>query len=345
VETVDIAPTVAHVLGAPLPWTTDGSSLLDASVPPRGEKRIAYASGRAVQRYGSEGPPVDEVLRRRLETFGSANTYRIPRPPRFAELIGHAAADYRVIDRPEIVNVRYAWQYDRFDPDGDAVPFDVSGELRGREATAASAYIAVAVNGVIEAVTRTWTSRSGWLATPPLNAWRRGKNQVDVFLIEESDGNPVLGRLHRQSSRPDDLNLISGAAAHYWGVRQGGFRRHERMGDDMIRWTRADAVVTVPRLERRPVALRLKIARAVDPAARLTVMANDCTVYEGVVPHDEWEATLPLGRCDVSPEPLTIRLTTSIPRRTGEKPSRTHGVAIRYMRLMDDVATGAPGKR
>jgi hypothetical protein len=57
------------------------------------------------------------------------------------------------------------------------------------------------------------------------------------------------------------------------------------MGEDMIRWARADAVVIVPRLERRPVALRLKIARAVDPAARLRVMANDCTVYEGVVPH------------------------------------------------------------
>jgi hypothetical protein len=117
------------------------------------------------------------------------------------------------------------------------------------------------------------------------------------------------------------------------------------MGEDMIRWARADAVVIVPRLERRPVAVRLKIARSVDPAARLTVMANDCTVYEGVVPHDEWEETLPLGRCDVSPEQLTIRLTTNIPRRTGENPSRTHGVAIRYMRLIDDVATGATGTR
>ena len=56
--------------------------------PPRGEKRIAYDSGKAIQRYGPEGPPLDEVLRRRLETFGAANTYRIPRPPRFGELLG-----------------------------------------------------------------------------------------------------------------------------------------------------------------------------------------------------------------------------------------------------------------
>jgi hypothetical protein len=345
VETVDIAPTVAHVLGVRLPWATDGSSLLDATVPPRGEKRIAYASGSAVQRYGPEGPPVDEVLRRHIATFGVANTYRIPRPPRFGELVGHAAADYRVVDRPENVDVRYAWQYDTFDPDADAVPFDVSGELRGRGEGTPPAYLAVAVNGVIEAVTRTWTSRSGWLATPRLDVWRRGTNQVDVFLIEESERRVVLGRLHRSLSRPDDLNLISGTATHYWDVRQRGFRRHERMGEDMIRWTRADAVVIVPRLGRTPVALRLKIARSVDPAARLTVMANDCTLYAGVVPHDEWEATLPLARCDIRAEQLTIRLTTDVPRRPGEKPSRTHGVAIRYLRLLNEAANAATGTR
>jgi hypothetical protein len=345
VETVDIAPTVAQVLGLRLPWATDGSSLLDTSIPPRGEKRIAYAGGSAVQRYGPEGPRVDAVMSRRVETFGTGNTYRIPKPPRFGELLGHTPGEYHVVDRPEIADVRYSWLYDTFDPGADAVPFDVSGELRGRSEDAGPAYVAIAVNGVIRAVTRTWTSRSGWLGTPPLDAWRRGRNTIDVFLIEEWEGSPVLGRVHRRSSRPDDLNLVSGAAAQYWGIRQRGFRRHERMGHDVIRWTRADAVVIVPRLERRPVAVRLKIARSVDPAARLTVMANDCTVYEGVVPHDEWEETLPLGRCDVSPEQLTIRLTTNIPRRTGENPSRTHGVAIRYMRLIDDVATGATGTR
>ena len=122
-----------------------------------------------------------------------------------------------------------------------------------------------------------------------------------MFLIEESGGRPVLGRVHRQSSRPDDLNLISGGAAQYWGVRQRGFRRHERMGHDMIRWARADAVVIVPRgWDGRPPRCACEIARAIDPGCRLTVMANDCTVYEGVVPHDEWETTLPLGPCRLS---------------------------------------------
>jgi hypothetical protein len=343
VETVDIAPTAAQVLGLRLPWATDGTSLLDVSAPPRGEKRIEYDSGKAVQRYGPEGPPLDEVLRRRLETFGAANTYRIPRPPRFGELVGHAAAEYRIVDRPEIADVRYAWQYDTFDPGADAVPFDVSGELRGRSEDAGPAYVAIAVNGVIRAVTRTWTSRSGWLGTPPLDSWRRGRNSVDVYLIEESEGRPVLGRLHRRSSRPDDLNLISGAAAQYWDIRQRGFRRHERMGHSVIRWTRADAVVIVPRVGQAPSALRLKIARAIEPDARLTVTANGCTVYDGVIPHEEWETTLPLAPCRLAGDQLTIGLVTSLPPRPGEQPSRTHGVAIRYLHLLKEAPTGGTG--
>ena len=140
---------------------------------------------------------------------------------------------------------------------------------------------------------------------------------MDVYLIEESAGGPVLGRMHRRSSRPDDLNLISGAAAQYWDIRQAGFRRHQRMGHGVIRWTRADAEVTVPRLERAPSALRLRIARAVEPAARLTVTANGCTVYDGVVPHEEWETTLPLAPCRLAGDQLTIKLVTRVPPRSG----------------------------
>ena len=63
VESIDIAPTAAHVLGLRLSWPTDGASMLDVSAPPRPEKRIAAGGGSTVQRYGAEGPPIDEALR------------------------------------------------------------------------------------------------------------------------------------------------------------------------------------------------------------------------------------------------------------------------------------------
>ena len=40
VETVDIVPTLADVLGLDLPWTTDGTSLLDNQIPERPSKRV-----------------------------------------------------------------------------------------------------------------------------------------------------------------------------------------------------------------------------------------------------------------------------------------------------------------
>jgi hypothetical protein len=339
VETIDVAPTVAHVMGLRLPWATDGASLLDDAVRPRAKKQIAGGNGN-VQQYGVEGPSIDAVLRKRVETFGTANKYRIPKPLRFGELVGHPVADYRVVPSPEITDLRYPSLYARFDPDADAVPFDVSGELRGRREGAPPLYIAVAVNDVIQAVTRSWTSRTGWLATPPLEAWRRGRNSIDVYLIEASDGHPVLARVQRPTSRPDDLNLMSGAAEHYWDVRIRGFQPHQRMGDGFIRWTRADASVTLALLGRKPVAVRVKIARAVNPAAKLTIRANGCTIYDAPVPGPEWEAALSLAGCRITGDELTVRLSTNATRPAGQVRGARLGVAVRYI-ILQSVGAGA----
>jgi hypothetical protein len=333
VESIDIAPTAAHVFGLRLSWPTDGASMLEVSAPPRPEKRIAAGEGSTVQRYGAEGPPIDEALGRRIGTFGSANMYRIPRPPRFGELVGHPVTDYRIVASPQIADLRHVSKYAQFDPDADSVPFDVSGDLRGRRKEDGPAYVAVAINGVIRAVTRTWASKSGWLATPPLDAWRRGGNELEVFLIAESETHHVLARLQRPTSPPEDLNLISGAAEHYWEVRLQGFRRHERMGRDLIRWTRANASLAVPLLGRKPSAIRLKIARAVEPTTRLTVTANGCTLYEGAVPKPEWEATLPLAACHVAGDTLTVGLATNATRPKDRSDPRRLGVAVRHVIL------------
>jgi hypothetical protein len=333
VESIDITPTAAHVLGLRLPWPTDGNSMLDVSAPPRPEKRIAAGEGRTVQRYGAEGPPIEEALSRRIETFGSVNMYRIPRSPRFGELVGRPVTDYRVVASPQIADLRHVSKYAQFDPDADSVPFDVSGDLRGRRKGDDPAYVAVAINGVIRAVTRTWASKSGWLATPPLDAWRRGGNSLEVFVIGQSRADPVLARVQRPTSPPDDLNLISGVAEHYWEVRLHGFRRHERMGDDLIRWTRANASVTVPLLGRKPSAIRLRIARAVEPTTKLTVTATGCTLYEGVVPTRDWETTLPLTACDLTGDVLTLGLKTNASRPRDRTDPRRLGVAVRHVIL------------
>ena len=251
VESIDIAPTAAHVLRSAAllahRWRIDARGL--GSAPPgKTDRRWRREYGSAVR----SRRPADRRGAAAGVSIRSAapNMYRIPRPPRFGELVGHPVTDYRIVASPEIADLRHVSKYAQFDPDADSVPFDVSGDLRGRRKEDDPAYVAVAINGVIRAVTRTWASKSGWLATPPLDAWRRGGNSLEVFLIAESEAHPVLARLQRPTSPPEDLNLISGAAEHYWEVRLQGFRRHERMGrrpdslDTGERFTRGTAART-----------------------------------------------------------------------------------------------------
>ena len=344
VETVDIAPTVAHVLGLRLPWATDGSSLLDASIPPRGEKRSHMTPGRPSSGTGPRGLLLTRCCGGDSRRSARRTRTASPGHPGLASSSATRPTEYRVVDRPEIADLRYSWQYDTFDPGADAVPFDVSGELRGRSDARRTGVCRDCGEWRHPSGHPDVDDQIGWLGTPPLDSWRSGRNSIDVFLIEESDGRPVLGRLHRRSSRPVDLNLISGAAAQVPGTSARlGFRRHQRMGHDVIRWTRADAEVIVPRLGRTPAALRMKIARAVEPAARLTVTANGCTVYDGVVPHEEWETTLPLAPCRLAGDELTIKLVTTVPPRPGEEPSRAQGVAVRSLHLLSEAPTSRTG--
>jgi hypothetical protein len=260
--------------------------------------------------------------------------YHGPKPPRFADLVGRPVADFRVLDTPATVDIGFSGMYAAFNPDADGVPFEVSGQLHDARTKVAPTYLAVAVNGVVRAVTRTWTLRpGGWMATPPLDAWRRGANSLDVFTIEEIAGEPVLGRLSRHTTRPDDLNLVTGAAEQYWNVRQRGFYGHEGKAGLVFRWTRARASVTVPLLGRRPKAIGLGIARAFIPTTRLRVTANGCTIYEGVVPRNEWEVTLPLDACEVHADDLTIVLETDATRPRSGRERRILGVAVRHITL------------
>jgi hypothetical protein len=104
----------------------------------------------------------------------------------------------------------------------------------------------------------------------------------------------------------------------------------------VFRWTRARASVTVPLLRRRPTAIGLRIARPFVPTTKLRVTANGCAVYDGVVPRNEWEVTLPLATCEVKGDELTIALETDAERPRSGRERRILGVAVRHITLQTD---------
>lgn len=200
VETIDIAPTIADALGLELPWRSDGASLLDPAAPERPAKRVLFDAGTRTDTYPPEGPDLREALSRKIALFGgSENRHRAPRPDRFRAMIGRPVDGLRVEEANITVTLDHAARFEKVNRRGAAVPFDIGGTLE--PAPKPPAYLAVALNGTVHAVTRTWESRpNGFMATPPLDAWRQGRNEVDVFLIEGTDGNARLRRL--APSRP-----------------------------------------------------------------------------------------------------------------------------------------------
>jgi hypothetical protein len=183
VETVDIVPTIADVLDLPLAsWA--GASVLDVTAV-RPDKRIFVESARRRVVVSGDGPDITSSLARKIELFGAgANPYRVPRPARYGELVGRRVSDLATADGGGRVTIASRELFDRFERLAEDVPFDVAGTLERPAGEAAPAFVAVAVNGIVRAVTQTWASDpTRWLATPPLDAWRDGANAIDVFVV------------------------------------------------------------------------------------------------------------------------------------------------------------------
>lgn len=204
-ETVDIAPTVIDALGIESPWKADGTSLLDASRRERESKQMFFDSARRQRSYGRDGPDAALALRRKLDIFGgSDNFYRVPRPPRFGELVGRPLGELRIEDGGGSVSVDFLSAFENIHTRTDAVPFDVGGQFQPPRSNGAPMFVAVAVNGIVRAVTRTWSSEPHrWLATPPLDAWRDGRNDLKVFIVDTDVHGPLLRRTIQLESPRD----------------------------------------------------------------------------------------------------------------------------------------------
>lgn len=326
-ETVDIVPTIADALGLDVPWHVDGSSLLDPARPERASKAMFSSVSGERQDIDASGPDLGPALRRKLDLFGDGarNPHRAPRLPGFDGLVGRPLAALRLADGGGRVEITNAWAYEDVDMAAPTVVFDVAGRFASPRP---DTVVAVALNGVVEAVTRTWeSSPRGWLATPRFDAWRQGRNAIEVLVVERDETGLLLRRTALGQVRPADLNLVLDAAADDWGVRQWGFYPTETpAGGKPFRWTRDRAELSNLFSHDRPREVQIDVAMVAGGAPkRLKVEANDCMLFDGPIGHG-WSSTLSLERCHLSDEGLTLRFTTDAPR--GATDRRRLGVAV-----------------
>jgi hypothetical protein len=220
VQSVDILPTVAALLGTNLPWRVDGVSALGSTPAAPGHKTLYYHSATSHR----DLPPslwtlVLEGAARKDALFGpsSEDDYWEPEALPFASLLDREVEQLRMGSRSAFsVRLDDPWQYATVNPASGFIPARFSGLLEGSAPTE-GVPLAVAVNGVVRATSRTEGRRQStpglWTALARPDIFETGANTVDVYEIGGSERAPVL---HRVPSSDIQLSVYRPArgAAH-----------------------------------------------------------------------------------------------------------------------------------
>jgi hypothetical protein len=185
VETIDVLPTVADVLGIDVPWAVDGVSLFSGQRPERTESSIEGSDG--VITFGVDGSEALGVAARKTDHFGSDGPYGLA-PDGYADLLGVETAGLTIVSDDDFASARTSEGiYTNVDLDAPALPTWYRGALRIPDDQYQHWIVALAVNGRIAAVTRTYLSDTGNTAfgmmIPP-SALVEGPNTIEVLLVQ-----------------------------------------------------------------------------------------------------------------------------------------------------------------
>ena len=340
VETIDILPTVAAEVGLRLPGDTDGSNVFSESRPARSGKSMFVPGKR--DRLRGPGDLADGVAQGvafKLERFESGDPMR-PRLTVHDHIVGVPVAELqsnRTTAFDVVVDASILLR--DVDPDAEFLPAHITGGVFGRDRRAAVPPLAFALNGVVAAVTRTYSFRAFGHATP----WeiivdpRRlaaGSNDVRVFAVREGrDGAVRLDEAADIGSPGRWTNLVPELAEVVRGVSSSGFLPTQSTVHGDLRWTTGAARLSVPvDPELPPSVLTVRILTT-GPQKRLRIAVDGCTLFEGPV-FGRWARTLPLGSCAPDTSPAVIELDSNV-HLSRQEPGLRLGVAVGAVALGD----------
>jgi Sulfatase len=195
-RTIDIVPTIVRVLGLSAPWHVEGSPLVGRTVPADGTVRVKAGGQRVSARLSALRAMRSRTLAERIGTFGQGPFVSVYQIGPYRELLGRRVA--KLVVRPSAeTGVKLVGRslFDAVDPDSEFVPSYVEGALTG--GLAARLDLAIALNGRIAAVTRTFAEdgQTKFAALVPEQSLRPGPNTVDVFSVLRKGRTLVLQHL------------------------------------------------------------------------------------------------------------------------------------------------------
>ena len=330
VETIDILPTLADILGFEMPWSTHGTSALAGG---RSERSARVCFGAERMEFPNalfESTP--DAVERAAGTFGSGDFASLLRAGPAADLLGRELEALAVIEDGLSARLLGPSLFREVDPDSSFVPCLIQGLVEPPAELGPPIDLAVAVNGVVAATTTAHRRPIGPGAYPfqaivPETAFRAGANDVEVLLIRETE----LVRAARSSRRSIYAGVRLGASA-VPGVREAGFHGPETAGETAFRWTDGAARLAVPVDSGAPPArLRVDLIFTGKEGGELTVSVGGEVLFRGVPPAGAWSRTFDLESVPKAGEAvIELASDTFVPRKTlpGSRDARTLGVAV-----------------
>ncbi len=202
VESIDILPSLSEVLGARLSLRIDGQSVYSRS-DARGTKQFFSDAGSRRVLGPARLPGLEAVLQRQRRWFGigepASRLYAIgPRN----DLLGRTIPATVAVAEDVILDFEDEATAGTVNSGSEVVPARVVGRVSGLRNP--DAIVAVALNDVIRATTRTFQagSRAAFSAMLDESLFQNRANRIDAFLVA-SNG---LQRLRRRGTQPFSLD-------------------------------------------------------------------------------------------------------------------------------------------
>ncbi|MFO8239529.1 MAG: sulfatase-like hydrolase/transferase, partial [Dissulfuribacterales bacterium] len=257
VESIDIVPSIAHILDIYIPWQIDGQSVFNRSLSERNNKLFFRNSGdkRKLEMLEFKRMLNEryDTLDRMLALFGSGKRsgglYKVGP---HSKIIDKRISEIEIIKESEImVKLDQEKAYEQVDLNSPFVPAQVTGLAMMKRTIKAPLYLAVSVNGIIRAVTRTYPYKDTvheWSAVVPESSFQEGSNRVEVFHLIPKTGYHILERTRKKeavtyylsgSDKQDDESITSSEGASIAVIPGAvkGFVDHAGISNDRIKFS------------------------------------------------------------------------------------------------------------
>lgn len=180
--TIDILPTIADVIGARMPTDVEGVSLLGP--PPERSSTTTYGPEGHVS-YDVSGEEKLDVAADIFDWFPGGDPWAL-RPPGAPDLAGSTVEPEDLSMSDVRVFIKEPGLYRNVDTAGGVIPVRIGGTVVGDGA--GDNLLAVVVNGVVGAVTRTYEDDGtiAFLAMVPPDLLVDGENAIDVLEISDA---------------------------------------------------------------------------------------------------------------------------------------------------------------